>query len=173
MNNWYVLTGAPSSGKTTILNLLEKKGYHIQHEWARIYIDEEIKKGKSLEQIRKDESLFQKRVVALKVNFEKTLPKNKTIFIDRGIPDSAGYNMLYGIKSDTFLTKALKDCFYKKVFLFKLISYEKDYARIENKTQALLIEKFLEKAYKDLGMTVITVPKMTIENRLEFILKNL
>ena len=41
-NNWYVITGAPSSGKTTLLEYLKKKGQKVYFEWARIYIDQEM-----------------------------------------------------------------------------------------------------------------------------------
>lgn len=54
-NNWFALTGAPSSGKTTVLKELEKKGYKVYEEWARVYIDSEMQKGKTLKEIRKDE----------------------------------------------------------------------------------------------------------------------
>jgi predicted ATPase len=30
--NWYVVTGAPSSGKTTLVRELEKLGYRVVHE---------------------------------------------------------------------------------------------------------------------------------------------
>ena len=59
-NNWYVITGAPSSGKTTIVKLLKSKGYIVLYEAARIYIDQELKKGKTIQKIRKDEGKFQK-----------------------------------------------------------------------------------------------------------------
>ena len=28
INSWYVITGGPSTGKTTVINLLHKLGYH-------------------------------------------------------------------------------------------------------------------------------------------------
>ncbi|PIS15984.1 hypothetical protein COT62_00785 [Candidatus Roizmanbacteria bacterium CG09_land_8_20_14_0_10_41_9] len=57
-NNWYVITGAPSAGKTTLLKELEKKGYTVIYEAARIIIDREMKKGKKLSEIRKNELEF-------------------------------------------------------------------------------------------------------------------
>ena len=37
--NWYVITGGPSTGKTTTIDLLQKQGYHTTIEHARHYID--------------------------------------------------------------------------------------------------------------------------------------
>src|SRR5258708_28338808 len=90
-NNWYVLTGAPSSGKTTLIQELEKMGYKVAYEWARIYIDQELARGKTLEQIRRNELSFQHQILKLKVEFEKKLEPKDTVFLDRGIPDTTAY----------------------------------------------------------------------------------
>ncbi len=173
VNNWYVITGAPSSGKTTTLEALKKKGYKVFYEWARIYIDEEMRKGRTLKEIRKNELSFQRKILKLKVDFEKKLPKKDLVFMERGIPDSTAYMQMCGIKNDKDLARTLKNCFYKKVFLMELLKYELDYARTESQEEAQLLEKLLEKSYTDLGIIVIRVPKMSVEKRVKFILDNL
>jgi predicted ATPase len=40
--NWYVITCGPSSGKTTTLNILNKKGYNTTIEHARHYLDRNL-----------------------------------------------------------------------------------------------------------------------------------
>lgn len=172
-NNWYVVTGAPSSGKTTTLKALEKKGYKVFYEWARIYIDQEMKKGRTLKEIRRDELEFQRKILDLKVNFEKKLPKRNLAFMERGIPDSTAYMKLAGGKKDKILERALKNCYYKKVFLLELIKYGLDYARTESQEEAILLDNLLEKSYTDLGIKVIRVPKMSVSKRVKFILDNL
>lgn len=172
-NNWCVITGAPSSGKSTVLRELEKKGYKTYEEWARVYIDSEIKSGKTLKEIRNDELEFQKKILQLKIDFEKTLNPSSLVFLDRGIPDSIAYMKLCGYGKDPILKKASKNCSYKKVFLMELIKYESDYARTESEEEAMILDKLLEDAYKELGMNVIRVPKMTVEDRIKFILSNL
>lgn len=173
VNNWYVFTGAPSSGKTTTLEALKKKGYKVFYEWARIYIDKEIKKGRTLKEIRKDELEFQRKILKLKVKFEKKLPKKDLVFMERGIPDSTAYMEMCGMKNDNHLLRALKKCNYKKVFLLELLKYELDYARTESQEEAQLLEKLLEKSYTDIGINVIRVPKMSVSKRVKFILSNL
>jgi predicted ATPase len=43
--NWYVITGAPSSGKTTLLKELEELGYRVIHEVARAFIEMEMEQA--------------------------------------------------------------------------------------------------------------------------------
>lgn len=172
-NNWYVITGAPSSGKTTIVKLLEAKGFDVVYEAARIYIDQEMKKGKSLKQIRKNELLFQKKVLKLKIECEKKLPKEKIIFFDRGIPDSEAYYRMYRKENDVFLRKAVINCSYKKTFLFEMIGHKPDYARVENRKQQAQINDFLIEVYKKIGVPLVVVPKMPIGKRLDYVLQNL
>ena len=47
--NWYVITGGPSTGKTTTIDLLQKQGYLTTIEHARHYIDTMHNEGNSVE----------------------------------------------------------------------------------------------------------------------------
>ena len=173
-NNWYVITGGPCSGKTTTLEVIERMGYKVEYETARYWIEQELKKGKTLEEMRKDEYLFQKKILELKIEKEKTLQKDDLIFIERGIPDTLSYyDQSCGIKDDELLRESLKTCSYKKVFLFQLLDYQKDYARLENAKEAQELEDFLKRDYESLGLEVVYVPKMSVEDRVKFILDNL
>ncbi|NDB08538.1 MAG: hypothetical protein EBX97_07735, partial [Actinobacteria bacterium] len=55
---WYVITGGPSSGKTTTVNLLQDLGYKTTIEVARHYIDLQRINGRSTEQIRENQRNF-------------------------------------------------------------------------------------------------------------------
>ncbi len=173
-NNWYVITGAPNSGKTSVVKLLEKEGYIVEYEAARIYIDKEIEKGRTIEDIRKNELEFQKGILDLKIEVEKKLPKDKIIFFDRAIPDSGAYYKLCGLDKDKYLDEAIEKSNYKKIFLFDLLPYKKDYARTESEEEQEKIQKLLEQTYKNLDIPMVVVPAMNSkEDRLVFILNNL
>ena len=159
-NNWYVVTGAPHAGKTSVIELLEKKGYRVVYETARIYIDKEIAKGGTIKEIRKNELEFQKGILDLKIDIEKNLPKDEVIFFDRAMPDSAAYYELYGLSDDKYLKEAIKKCKYKKVFLFDYLDYKKDYARIESKEEQKKLQELLEKSYKKFKIPLVKVPRM-------------
>jgi len=171
-SKWYVITGAPGSGKTTMINQLSKMGYCTCLEAARILIDKEISEGKKLEEIRKEEIEFQKKVFKMKIEIEKKLPKDKIIFLDRGLPDTIAYYQLYGFDTKEIL-KICKEKRYKKIFFLESLPFEKDYARIEGEKAAKKLSELLKKAYLDLGYEVIIIPNMPIENRINSILSNL
>ncbi len=174
LNNWYVLTGGPSAGKTTAIKILEEQGYRVVPEAARLYIDQEMEKGKTIEQIRENELSFQEEVLKMKIQIEKELPKEEVIFFDRGIPDTDAYYKLCGRENDPFLLKVTKDCFYKKIFLLDFFEMKKDYARTENREEQIKIHNLLEDSYKAIKVPIIKVPRMeSKQDRVEFILSNL
>lgn len=169
--NWYVITGGPSSGKSTTIKYLAYIGYHVVREAAREIIDEEMKKGKMLEEIRSDESAFQRIVLARKIETEKRIPPEQITFFDRGMPDSIAYYKINGDSLDSVL-EASKERKYKNIFFLEQVLFEKDYARTEDEKTAEKISNLLYESYAGLGYSVIMVPKMPVSERVELILKN-
>ena len=169
---WYVITGAPNSGKTTVINSLAKLGYQTVPEIARILIDEEMKKGKTLEDIRKNDMEFQRKVLKVKIEIEKKLSKSKIVFLDRGIPDNIAYLQAYDLNYEDVL-EFCKEKIYRKIFLLERFPFKKDYARIENDETAEKLQFLLRKVYSDLGYEVIGVPTVSVEERLKIILSNI
>ncbi|MFH0987324.1 MAG: ATP-binding protein [Patescibacteria group bacterium] len=170
--NWYVVTGGPSSGKTTVLKELERRGYIIFPEAARLLIDEEMGEGKTLEEIRSNEAEFQKRVLKKKLEIEKKAPRDKIIFFDRAIPDSIAYYQLCGLKAADAL-KFCKKGRYKKVFLFEQLSFIRDYARNENDRTVKKLNRLLEESYKRLNYKIIRVPVASVDKRVKRILEEI
>jgi len=176
MNNWYVLTGAPCSGKTTLIKLLQEKGYQTVPELARVYIDEQLAKGITLEELRQDELAFQRKILQFKVDHEKKLDPQAIIFFDRGIPDSQAYYKLCGLERDPVLDEAVKNSVYKKVFLLECFPWQTDYARTETPEEQIRLHHLLKEAYQNLNFPLIEVPALPKEEkakRLNFILDNL
>jgi predicted ATPase len=169
---WYVITGGPSSGKTTVIEELAKLGYITFPEAARILIDQEIAEGKSIEEIRANEIEFQKRVFRLNLKILKKAPRDKVVFFDRALPDSIAYYRICGLDPKEIL-KHCKRKIYKKVFFLEQLPLKRDYARIENGKTVKKLNKLLKKTYRSLGYEVITVPKMSVKKRVQKILKEI
>ena len=89
--NWYIITGGPSTGKSKTIDYLAFLGYLIRPEVARILIDDELSKGKTIKEIRGDEKSFEHKILKIKIETEEAAPKNDLIFWERGLPDSLVY----------------------------------------------------------------------------------
>ncbi len=170
--NWYVLTGAPSSGKTTLLNQLERLGYRVIPEVARALIESEIKKGQTLEKIRADKDSFENRILKAKIAIEADLPKEEVIVFDRAIADSIAYFEMAGLDPKEAVAKSPRN-HYRKVFLLARLPYRKDHVRIEKRETADMLDRALGKGYSLLGYDVIRIEVMPAEDRLQRILQEM
>tara|TARA_X000000950_G_C13713206_1_gene577079 strand:+ start:135 stop:674 length:540 start_codon:yes stop_codon:yes gene_type:complete len=171
--NWYVITGGPSTGKTTLINMLNKQGYNTTIEHARHYIDTMIDKGKTVEEIRKNKKEFQLGVLKMQIEQEASINKNEMYFLDRAIPDALAYYEFLNLEVDEFLNQAIKKCNYKKIFVLDRLPLIKDYARIENKNDQIVIQNLIIKAYESLSFPIIHVPVLPPQERMQFIINNL
>ena len=170
--NWYVITGGPSSGKTTTVNLLNKRGYKTTIEHARHYLDTQLINGKTVEEIRSNQKEFQSGILDMQIEQEKIISPLDVIFLDRAIPDALAYYRFLNIKEDNKLIEALRKVFYKKIFILDVLPFVQDYARREDVTAQIKIHSLLTEIYKSLPFPVIHVPVLDAEERVDFILNN-
>ena len=169
---WVVVTGAPSSGKTTVLERLRQLGLAYNSEIARVFIEQELSKGRNLQEIRADEGQFQLGLIKAKLSLERETPQDKFALFDRAMPDSVTYYRVAGLDPN----EALPYCFrfhYNTVFLFDRLPLQLDHARTEDDKTAEFLDVWLERDYRALGYEVVRVPAMTIEERTHLILQNL
>ncbi len=170
--NWCVITGGPSSGKTTVLNELAKLGYVVYPEAARVFIDQEMAKGKSLKEIRRNEAEFQRKVLKIKMEVEKNAPKDNVVFFDRAIPDSIAYYQICGLDPKEVL-KFCQEKKYRKIFFLEQLYFNQDYARVEDEKTIKKLNKLLKESYENLGYEVINIPTMSVEDRVQKILSEI
>lgn len=171
--NWYVITGGPSSGKTTTVDLLAKRGYKTTIEDARYYLDIQRKNGRTVEEVRKHQKEFQLEVLTLQIEQEKSLSPEEIVFLDRAIPDARAYYRFLGLPEDEKLTQALETVSYKKVFILDCLPLVRDYARREDEAGQKKVHQLLTEVYESLRFPVVHVPVLPPEERVDFILSNL
>ena len=124
--------------------------------------------------MRKDESKFQKEILLMQIDMEKTLPNEKVVFLDRGVPDTWAYFKFHNLSDDLLLSDSIKKCSYKKVFIADPLPYKADYARIEKSDEEQMkLHELLHNAYELFNIEIIEVPVMPLGERVEFILKHL
>jgi predicted ATPase len=171
--NWYVITGGPCSGKTTIVNLLAARGYKTTIEDARHYIDTQLADGKTVEEIRKNQSEFQRKVLNMQIDQESELSPDDTVFLDRAIPDALAYYRFLHLPEDEELIKMMAVVAYKKIFILDYLPLVKDYARHEDVAAQKKIHRLITDVYESLPFPVVRAPVMPPQERVDFILANL
>jgi len=171
--NWYVVTGGPSTGKTTVIDLLQKEGYDTTIEHARHYIDTMRNEGHSVEEIRNNKRKFQLGVLDMQMEQEASIKTKDIVFLDRAIPDALAYYQFLGLDYDEKLIKAIKEISYKKIFILDRLPFTKDYARTENENDQKKIHQLIINVYTELGLPIVFVPVLPPLERVQFILKNL
>lgn len=174
-----VITGGPSTGKTSVIEKLEKAGYTCLHEVIRSMTLEKketeavVFKSNPIVSVS-DPLTFNTRILNARVEQYHAVKEDDRnfVFLDRGIPDVLAYMDCFEQKyNDTFI-KACSDHPYDLVFLmppWKEIHIV-DEGRFETYEEALQVHKCLLHTYIRLGYNVIIVPKDTVQKRVDFIL---
>jgi predicted ATPase len=170
--NWHVITGASCSGKTTLIDQLSSKGFQTVPEAGRQYFEEELAKGRTIKEIRKDRASFTRMIYNLMTTQECGLRATDVIFLDRGIPDALAFFRFAGLDPN----KILSDCFrhrYASVFFLNRLPYQKDGVRSAEDAIAADFELGMLRDYTALGYDVVRVPVLSPKERLGFVLNNL
>jgi predicted ATPase len=168
--NWHVITGAPSCGKTTLINLLADKGFRTAPEGARLYLEREMARGRTMEGIRSNKVNLQRSMKDMQLEIERGLQANDCIFLDRAIPDYLAWYRFFGVNPNEFL----QECFlhrYASVFLLDRLPLQHDGLRYKDAALQDFTEEWHTRDYSALGYRITRVPVMPPEERLAFILR--
>ena len=168
-----VITGGPSTGKTSIINAFSKLHHNTFPEVARVVIQNQLKIN-SNKVPWNDVSGFSKLVLKKQIIDFNDAKRGFNIY-DRGIPDLIGYinhGNQYLFKDLRLNAKKLK---YKFIFILPPWEdiYETDNERRESYEDAIKIYESIKKAYTSLNYKLIEVPKDTLPNRVLFILNKI
>lgn len=171
--NWYIITGGPGCGKTTMVNLLRERGYNTTIEHARHFLYTQRIKGRTVEEVRKNQLEFQLGVLNMQIEQEASLSPDQIVFLDRALPDSLAYYNYLDIEPDKRLLEILKNLHYKKVFILDLLPLVNDYVRKEDEAAQKRIHELIKEVYSSLPFPIVYVPVLPTEDRADFILNHL
>jgi predicted ATPase len=173
----YVLTGGPCSGKSETLKALQERGFYCVNEAAREVIRTEKLKNKNFRPSY-DIIKFQEKVLKTQIEWEivpsEVRKYHKELFVDRGILDGIAF-----LKADNTaifheLEKAAKEANYSKIFYLDILeNYTSEENRFETEEEAKKVHKIIGEVYSDYGYGLIRVPEMSIEERVEMIIKEI
>lgn len=164
----YIITGASSSGKTTTIKALGTRGFPVMHEAARAVLKEK-KLHPSTTPLQFQEEVARRHYAAEKKI--RAVQKNSIIFLDRGMYDNIAFCNYFGVKKIPSLLQK-KWHYDTAFFLESLPIFKKDSIRIEKDLEeASYITGLIRQEYSKRNIPCITVPFMSIEKRIQFILR--
>lgn len=182
-NQKIVITGGPSTGKTSVIDLLEKMGFTCLHEVIRnMTLEQKCLHGVADFKTNpivsvSDPMAFNQKILNARLEQFKTASKSneEVVFFDRGLPDVIAYMACFGQEYPSDFKEACVNNRYDIVFLmppWKEIHIS-DGERFENFEESLRVNECLLDCYTNLGYTVEIVPKDTVDKRVDFILERI
>jgi predicted ATPase len=171
--NWHVITGAPCCGKTTLIDLLADKGFQTVPETARLYIEGEMAKRRTVHPIREDAAALQRRLATMQLSVESDLRATDVAFLDGAVPGSLAWYRVFGLNPN----EILPECFhhrYASVFVLDPLPFQPDDERVKEIAAITgYLDEWLARDYGALGYHVVRVPVLPPQERLAFVLVNL
>lgn len=179
-NKLIVITGCSSGGKSTLIDMLNQMSYTTMPEAGRIIVKEQIEaKGENLPWVNQMgfcNLLIEKSIeIYRKASIIKNA-KNGIIFFDRSFLDAISYYQTHAENDTHFYDAHIEQFkFDNPVFMtppWKEI-FTEDSERKHTYEDAVSEYNRLKDFYPSIGYSVINIPKMAIDKRIEFILSSL
>lgn len=172
-DRFYVITGGPGSGKTTLINALRSQGYFCTTEAGRGIIQDQVAiNGRALPW--QDRALFAELMLCWEMrSYHLAEETTGLVFFDRGIADVEAYLRLMTIPIPEHVSKAVMSFPYNStVFIAPPwreifhpdLERKQDFAEAERTYHALIA------TYRELPCELIELPRASVEERMKFIL---
>lgn len=175
-----VITGGPSTGKTSVIQELENRGYYCIPELVRSLTAAEKEEenmgsiiGNPILSVKDPVEFNNKLLQGRIAQYESVLHTDKKIvFFDRGIPDVHSYMNCFGQQFDEAFEAPVHSFRYDTILLMPPWSeiYATDAERFESYEESERVFSSLEKTYQNFGYEITLIPKGSVTERTDFIL---
>ncbi|MBC2884586.1 AAA family ATPase [Ochrobactrum sp. CM-21-5] len=167
-----VVSGGPGSGKSTLIDALERKGFARTQEAGRAIIQDQVAiNGPALPWA--DRALFAELMLSWEMRSHMLAQQLEgPVFFDRGVPDVIGYLTLCGLPAPSHMEAAANRIRYNRtVFLAPPWAeiFAQDAERKQDFDEAVRTFEAMEKTYHRLGYEVALLPKSSVKERVDFI----
>lgn len=177
------ITGGPSTGKTALIEQLQKKGYPCFHEIIREMTLEAKRElhnkavGSNPLTFVKDPFAFNKKILDGRTQqfLEADTFSEPVVFFDRGIPDVLAYMDFFKQDYPQSFENSCHIYQYHQVFILPPWEaiFKSDNERMESFQEGIAIHQHLSNTYKKFGYHLLSIPEGSIEERIQFIITRL
>jgi predicted ATPase len=172
-NRFFVLTGGPGAGKTTLIEALARAGFATTVEAGRAIIRDQLDIGGPATH-QANPALFAELMLAFDLqSYRKALEEAGPVFFDRGITELVGYLGMMGLPAPAHFRAAAERFRYNaKVFVAPPWPeiFANDGERKQSLGEAVRTHDAVVQTYVEFGYTIVPLPKATVEERLRFVL---
>jgi len=173
-DRFFVLTGGPGSGKSTLIEALKQAGFHTAPEAGRGVIRDQMAiGGRALPW--QDRALFAELMLSWELrSWHAAHAKSGPVFFDRGVPDTIGYLRLCDLPvPDHAVNAAQKFRYARRVFIAP--PWPEIFAQDEERKQTLDEARHTHDSvagvYAELGHELVPLPLVSVQERVRFILQ--
>ncbi len=161
---WVVLTGPPSSGKTTLQTLFANAGERVSPDSTRRLISEVVASGRDAEEFRFADD-FQPRVLEAMSAAEAELDPGQRTFLEYALPCNIAFHRTEDRELTAGLAEAAKRYRYADIFILDPVGWRSDAERVEGEAYQTAVHTHLFDVYTELGYHPIRIPAVSPTKR--------
>ncbi|ETX11997.1 ATPase [Roseivivax halodurans JCM 10272] len=171
-DHFFVVTGGPGAGKTSLITELSRRGFHTIPESGRAVIREEVASGGDALPWA-DRTAYADRMLEWDLRaYSAAQALSVPVIFDRGIPDIMGYLTLCGLPLPPHIAAAANAARYNaRVLLTPYWDaiFTQDTERKQTRAEAQATCAAMRKTYAALGNEIIELPRADIVTRADFV----